>query len=171
MRPFVSLAGLLFIAATGCAHHHNEAAPAASPQMQQRGGGMGGQMAGMCPMQVPGTTVTATDIEGGVALTFATSTGDVDELRQRVHRIAEMHNQRQGQGGRMMPAATATTEDIPEGAQVIIRPQDPSQLDSVREHVHAHAEQMAKGECPGMHSHSHSHSDHGAGSSDMEQED
>lgn len=155
LDTFVGLAGVLVVVTTGCAHHTQEAPPATS-QMPQRGGGKGmGPMAGMCPMEVPGTTVTATDIEGGVALTFATSTGDVDELRQRVHRVAEMHNQRHGEGGRMMPAVTATTEDIPEGAQVIIRPKDPSQLGAVRERVHAHAAQLAKGECPGMHSHHH----------------
>lgn len=167
LHTVVSLAGLLVVAATGCAHHQHEAAPAASPQTQQRSGGMGrGQMAGMCPMEVPGTTVTATDVEGGVALTFATSTGDVEELRQRVHRLAEMHNQRHSEGGRMMPAATASVEDIPEGTQVVIRPKDPTQLDTLRARVHSHAEQMAKGECPGMHSHSHP----GAGSSGTEQD-
>jgi hypothetical protein len=32
-------------------------------------------------MQVPGTTVAATDVEGGAALSFTTSTGDVNDLR------------------------------------------------------------------------------------------
>jgi len=60
-----------------------------------------GMMGGACPMQVPGTTVTATDVEGGVALSFTTSTGDVVDLRQRVRRMAEMHN-RHHSGGMMM---------------------------------------------------------------------
>jgi hypothetical protein len=36
-------------------------------------------MAGMCPMQVPGTTVAAVDVEGGIGLSFTTTTGDVGE--------------------------------------------------------------------------------------------
>jgi hypothetical protein len=41
-------------------------------------------------MQVEGTTVSAEDVESGVALSFTTS-GDVAELRRRVARMAEMH--------------------------------------------------------------------------------
>lgn len=62
-------------------------------------GDQAGMMAGMCPMQVPGTTVAAVDVEGGVGLSFTTRTGDVAELRQRVYSMAEMHDQR---GGHMM---------------------------------------------------------------------
>jgi hypothetical protein len=50
-------------------------------------------MAAMCPMQVPGTTVAATEVEGGIGLSFTTTTGDVAALRQRVGHMAEMHNQ------------------------------------------------------------------------------
>src|SRR5688500_1574991 len=56
-----------------------------------------GMMAEMCPMQVPGTTVTAADVEGGVALSF-TTTGGVNDLRQRVRGMAEMHNRRNADG-------------------------------------------------------------------------
>lgn len=56
-------------------------------------------MAGICPMRVPGTGVVPADVDGGIGLSFTTSTGDVVELRQRVRRMAEMHNQR---GGHMM---------------------------------------------------------------------
>jgi hypothetical protein len=51
-------------------------------------------MDGICPMSVQGTTVTASDIDGGIALTFVTPTGDVSELRRRVHRMAEMEQVR-----------------------------------------------------------------------------
>jgi hypothetical protein len=59
-------------------------------------------MGDMCPMQVPGTTVTSADVEGGIALVFTTSTGDVAKLRQRVQRMAEMHNHHHVAGGMMM---------------------------------------------------------------------
>ncbi len=49
-------------------------------------------MGGMCPMQVPGTTVTSTDVEGGVAISFVTGPGAIPEVRQRVRHMAEMHN-------------------------------------------------------------------------------
>lgn len=44
-------------------------------------------------MQVPGTTAAATEVGGGISLSFTTTTGDIPELRQRVRRMAEMHNQ------------------------------------------------------------------------------
>jgi hypothetical protein len=47
---------------------------------------------GMCPMAVPGTSVAAQDTPQGEALTFTTSSGDVNELRQRVRAMADMHN-------------------------------------------------------------------------------
>ena len=70
-------------------------------------------MAGMCPMQVPGTTVAATEVEGGISLSFTTTTGDVAELRQRVRRMAEMHNQPGGHrmmGSHGAPAPGAGAE-------------------------------------------------------------
>lgn len=140
-------------------------------------------MAGMCPMQVPGTTVAATEVDGGIDLSFTTTTGDVAELRQRVRRMAEMHNQPGGHrmmgshgtaapgaaaehqhgaqagaghggmmmgGGMMMPAATASVEDIETGARLILKPKDPAQLGALREHVRMKAQRMAGGECPMM---------------------
>lgn len=81
--------------------------PASAESTAAQGAGergpAGGMMSGMCPMQVPGTTVTSEDVEGGVALVFTTtSKGDVAELRQRVQRMAEMHNQHHAAGGMMM---------------------------------------------------------------------
>lgn len=59
-----------------------------------------GQQAGMmemCPMRVPGTTVSVSDTERGVAVVFKT-TGDVTELRRRVRHMAEMHNRHHAEG-------------------------------------------------------------------------
>ncbi len=137
-------------------------------------------MAGMCPMRIPGTEVAAADVDGGVSLSFTTSTDDVAELRQRVRRMADMHNERgghmmmgghgesprgaehqhgaqsgathegDGRGGMMMPPATASVEDVEGGARVVLRPQDPAQLAALQEHVRTKAQQMAGGECPMM---------------------
>jgi hypothetical protein len=53
-------------------------------------------MDGMCPMKVPGVTVSTSDVEGGVSVVFTTSTGDVGDLRARVRRMAEMHGRHGG---------------------------------------------------------------------------
>lgn len=76
-----------------------EARQAATAQQEStRGGMMGnGEMAGMCPMRVDGTTVRAEEVEGGAAMVF-TTTGDVAELRQRVAAMAEMHDRRHADG-------------------------------------------------------------------------
>ncbi len=164
------------------------AAVAPNHQHEQGGGDEDGMMAGMCPMQVSGTTVAATDLEGGIGLAFATKGGNVAELRQRVGRMAEMHNNPRsggmmmgehgapasgdggehqhgadpgaghvgggrggmmmGDGGMMMPAATASMEDIEGGARLILRPNDPAQLAALQEHVRMKAQRMAGGECP-----------------------
>jgi hypothetical protein len=62
----------------------------------------------MCPMEVPGTTASVADTEDGVAITF-TTTGDVAELRQRVHGMAEMHEHMM-QGGAMSSGGMGSGE-------------------------------------------------------------
>lgn len=138
-----------------------------------------GGMAGMCPMMVEGTTVVAEETEGGAALVFTTS-GDVDELRRRVERMAEMHNRRAMHGGTMgseaaggsteaehhaeaeaegpsgqsrgmmMPRGQARAEEIEGGARLVLTPHDPGELPALREHVGRMAEQMSARECPMM---------------------
>lgn len=152
-------------------------------------------MEGKCPMQVPTTTVKSADVDGGVALAFATRTGDVAELRQRVRRMAEMHNHQHPDGGMMMgghgpdvaaaehargsgagpghaadghrgmmmgggmmmPAATASVEDIDGGARLVLRPKEAGKLEALREHARLRAERMANGECPMMSSGAEGH--------------
>lgn len=164
-------------AATALAHQHDHG-----------GGDQAGMMAAMCPMQVPGTMVAATEVEGGIGLSFTTATGDVAELRRRVHRMAEMHNQPGGHtmmgspgapspgadaehqhgagagtshegGGRggmmkgsgmMMPAASASVQDVEGGARLVLQPKDSAQLGALREHVRMKAQRMVAGECPMM---------------------
>jgi TusA-related sulfurtransferase len=50
-------------------------------------------MAEACPMNVPGTQVSAADIATGETITFTTTSPDqVTALREKVHAMAEMHN-------------------------------------------------------------------------------
>tara|TARA_R110002096_G_scaffold434832_5_gene658297 strand:+ start:108310 stop:109017 length:708 start_codon:yes stop_codon:yes gene_type:complete len=64
-------------------------------------------MASMCPMKVEGVAVKAEDTENGIALAFRSSPESVDELRQRVQRMAAMgckhaakgmHGNKEGKG-------------------------------------------------------------------------
>lgn len=133
----------------GCGSSSSSGESTMCPGMEAGHGSGGMAMRDMCPMQVPGTTVASEDVDGGVALAFTTSSGDVSELQRRVTHMAEMHNQRHAAGG-MMPAATASAENVDGGARIVLRPSDPAQLDALREHARTHAEQMSHGACPMM---------------------
>lgn len=54
----------------------------------------------MCPVEVPGTSVTVEDTATGAAFVFVT-TGDVGELRRRVAAMAKMHNEHHASMGAM----------------------------------------------------------------------
>lgn len=58
------------------------------------------------------------------------------------------HGPGMGMGRGMMPAATATVEEIEGGARILLVPTDASQLDALREHARVHRERMHGGECP-----------------------
>lgn len=113
-----------------------------------------------CPMQVEGTSVEVTDIEGGAALTFV-NTDDVPDLRRRVEQMAQMHEQRHGaargrgmeqQGGMGMGHVAVQTrvEPIEGGARLIILAEDPKEIAQVQQHARMMAGHMEAGECPMM---------------------
>ncbi len=122
-----------------------------------------GAMADMCPMEVLGTQVSVTDTQEGVAIAFMTS-GDVVQLRQRVHGMAAMHDTMMSGGGMMgsggmgsggimgsghmkkMVDSTAHSEDIDAGARIVLTPKNPAQLAELRDH----AGRMASGHCQMM---------------------
>lgn len=66
-------------------------------QMQANQGQM---MQQTCPMQLEGTSAKIEKLDDAVALDF-TTTGDVDQLRQRVRQMAQMHQQNMGRGQMM----------------------------------------------------------------------
>lgn len=126
----------------------------------------------MCPMMPPaGTQIAAIDTADGIAIAF-TTTGDVAGLRAHVRRMSEMHakmgemdhggmamgsGEMMGSGGMhggmtgtpMVPSR-ATVEDIPEGARIVLVPNDPAQVAALREHVRSHVAMMQQGKCPMM---------------------
>lgn len=161
----LSLAGCM----TSRAHEGSATHSAMEPAAAQPGTG-GSEMSAMCPLAVAGTTVREQDIEGGGALVFTTTQGDVMELRRRVAHMADMHNQHvathqqrehQGTGGAgpgpamEIPNAQARVEDIEGGARVVYTPKDPAQVPALREELVRHASRMGTGSCPMMKMHGH----------------
>jgi hypothetical protein len=114
-------------------------------------------MSGMCPAEVPDTHVAASDTAAGEAIAFTTSPGQVDELRRRVHAMADMHNQHhgsgaaeadgRGMGGMMPPPSRAAVEDVEGGARVSVTPNNAADLERLRSTVRMHAEHMQSGHC------------------------
>ena len=158
MRTFLLLAPLsIALAACGGGHHAASATPPpASASGSMMGSGHMGNME-MCPMGVPGTQIAVADVDGGIGVTFTTS-GDVADLRARVHPMAEMHASRvsgehagmmSGMHMQMVPSR-AVAEDIDGGARVVLTPNDPAQLDALRAQANQHADMMRRGECPMM---------------------
>lgn len=78
------------------AAHHPEGQQAGAEQMADKQQ----MMAQMCPMQVEGTTRQVVKLDDSVAMDF-TTTGDVEELRQRVQKMAQMHEKMHADGGMM----------------------------------------------------------------------
>ncbi|NVB81818.1 MAG: hypothetical protein HOV81_25785 [Kofleriaceae bacterium] len=51
-------------------------------------------------------------------------------------------------GGKQMPPSSATAEDVPGGARVVLVPADPSLLPALRQDARMRADMMQKGQCP-----------------------
>lgn len=151
---------------SGCAH-----APSGEPAAHSSGHA---DMMANCPMNVPGTKVSAADSVNGETVTFTTS-DQVTELRRRVHAMASMHNEKHADGathegmkgggmmmgggmmgsdkpmdGMKMPPSRATALDVESGASVTVIPNDPADLPKLRSAVRMHVEHMQKSGCKMM---------------------
>jgi hypothetical protein len=105
--------------------------------------------AGMCPMQVQGTKVEASNTDNGAALTF-TTTGDVAALRQRVTAMAEMHNTHHGGAGAAAGCPCPMRQGQAQGCACPAREAGPGQGGSGCEACPKHGE-GGKGMKRGMH--------------------
>ena len=119
-------------------------------------------MAAHCPWAQPGVEVEVEDTEDGVSLTFRGEPEQEEELRQFAERMTEMHERmrhhdrrrpmddRGGMGQMMMqmPETTVEAEEVEGGVRLEFRPEDPEDLEAVREHVRQHAEMMRERRCP-----------------------
>jgi hypothetical protein len=156
------LAAALGVLAGACASTPDATATTASATHAE-----GCMMPDSCPMQVEGTTVSEVDVDGGASLVFVT-TGDVAVLRDRVTKMAAMHQSHAAGGGMggmgghgamspgmkmgmgkmgPMPAATATATDSEGGATLTLTATDGATLEALREHVRARATHMQSGAC------------------------
>ena len=158
----VVLAGTVALALlSGCAHSSSAkpaAPPAASAQTPKP---YGNKMMAMCPMDIPGARVSATDTADGETLTF-TANDQAAELRSRVHAMAEMHNRHHAAGehgtmmgggkagGPMMPPSHVTVADLDDGASITVTPDAPADLQKVQTMVRMHAERMQQNGCAMM---------------------
>jgi hypothetical protein len=126
-------------------------------------------MMAACPMNVPGTKVTAVDTANGETLLF-TTTDDVAALRSKVRRMAEMHNQHHATGGAhdgmmggemmgggkgmdgkmMVPPSNATVTDVERGASIALTPVAPADLQKLQTAVRTHAKHMEQDGCGKM---------------------
>jgi hypothetical protein len=131
-------------------------------------------MMAACPMNVPGTKVSAVDSANAETLVF-TTTDDVAALRTRVHRMAEMHNQHHVDGGThggmmgggmmgggmmgsgkgmegkvKMPPSNATVTDVDSGASIALTPLASADLPQLQAAVRAHATRMQQNGCGRM---------------------
>jgi hypothetical protein len=111
-----------------------------------------------CPMDIEGTTVEVEETVEGMALVFETREGDVNELRQEVEAMAQMHERHHedlrergvSPDPTMMPEARMMTQPVEDGMRVELIAEDPAEIEELREHVHAMAEELRMGRCPGM---------------------
>ena len=157
----VVLAGTVALALlSGCAHSSG-ATPAAPPATSAQAPKPTGKMMAMCPMDIPGARVSATDTADGETLTFSAD-DQAAELRSRVHAMAEMHNRHHvaGEhgtmmgggkaGGPMMPPSHATVADLDDGASITMTPDAAADLQKVQTMVRMHAEWMQQNGCAMM---------------------
>jgi hypothetical protein len=104
-----------------------------------------------CPMKVTGADLAVADVDGGIAVTVTTKSGDVADLRRRTENMAKMHGD--SSTGNMhgpMMSFSVKYEEVPNGARLTLTPKDLTQLEEFRTKVRQHVEQMKKGDCSMM---------------------
>lgn len=116
-----------------------------------------------CPMDVGDVQVAAVDAKGYAAIDFTTTAGNVTELRDRVHAMADAHDRApnglmmRGQGvpgeawvfGNItLPLSTASVEEIPGGARMVLSPTRSSDLSRLQQDTSAWAMRLSYGQCP-----------------------
>ena len=144
MNRFAMFLTIMFVGAFSAAGVQQKEMPAMAKMNMQ-------MMMKDCPMTLPGTSLTTSDTETGIAINITTKPDNVLELRRRVEHMAAMHGtgSNERMHGQMLPG-TATYEPIENGARLNLTPSDPEKLTEFRNQVRTHVEQMNKGGCSMM---------------------
>jgi len=118
-----------------------------------------------CPAKVPATTVTVMDAKDGAAMYFTTLASNVVEVRRRIAALAQPTGP-QAAGAPVADRRSVeiapwevvarsgvvrlrvTSEEIPEGARLVLIPVDPADLDAVRAYARIQGDRMRLGGCP-----------------------
>jgi hypothetical protein len=169
MTARVLIVPLLASTALACSHGSApQAAPAQPPHATAAPPRTASAEGSMCPMDVPGTQLSAADTATGETLTFISTPDQAPALRERVRAMAAMHEERhamgdgghmgEGHGGMMHegtgmggmerpPPSHAVVEDVENGARVVVTPNDPADLQKLQTTVKAHAQKMQQEGC------------------------
>jgi hypothetical protein len=107
-----------------------------------------------CPMTLEATKVTALPKEDGMALSFETRSGSVDELRRRVRWLAAEYEGRSDYLLGVIGMATASDvgrpvvrvdiEDVPNGAKVVFAAHRQGDIDALRIELRQQADAMTR---------------------------
>jgi hypothetical protein len=94
----------------------------------------------VCAIQVPGTSVGVEETEAGSSVVFQTS-GDVEELQDRVEREASIRDASPRNGITEVPA-NVEVENTEDGARMEITSEDPDRVEELRQDVERHVAAM-----------------------------
>jgi hypothetical protein len=97
----------------------------------------------ICPMDVPDTSVFTLALEGGAEGLAFVAPARVDELRERVHALAELQNR-----GSAAERVTATVAAIEGGAVLTFHLGEAAGPDELQGDVLTYAQRLAGGDCP-----------------------
>lgn len=140
----LTLGALLAVATSGCASKQHTVQPSPSSTAVTGKPAPQPRSSAMCPMMIdPATTrVTTSDTRDGVAIEL-TTTSDVNEVRARVHHMADMHNQIAGMRAGEQTETGMEHRGMPRGTQGGVGMQgDTTEAGEMPGHEHMMGKQM-----------------------------
>lgn len=94
-----------------------------------------------CPLVVEGTSISAEDVDGGVAFVFVT-TGDVAAVRTRAQALADAHEKHSCtscMAAAIEIASKPTVAELPNGAKVVFAATNPDDVANLQSSARMHA--------------------------------
>jgi hypothetical protein len=127
-------------------------AAAQTPNQTPEGMGPGSMVHGACPMPLKAAAVGVKNVPNGVAVTFTTPSGSVEELQRSVEWLANMQRAMAGGpalGERLLPG-DVTYERLPHGARLTLTSRDSDKTVEFRQQVRLRVDQMTHDNCAMM---------------------